>query len=426
MSSKSAPSNADIVIVGGGLAAGLTALRLSIAKPGLKVTVLIDGKRITGSPSSENTDQADRSEYLPETWFFYGSDVSEESMLWFNPMISKSWNSSEVVFPHLKRTFNQTVHAIRSEDFEKFLLERLSESLIFEAKVTLITTNQVTLSNGQIIEAKCVLDARHAPTSGSATTNGVDLKLGYRKSIRYLLNLNAPQNLPSVPITIDADCPQLDGFRFFSVFPWNQESVLIEEVYYSSTPILNGERLKRSVQSYAERKGWVVNSIDRIEKIVYQLPMTAESIAALNPEQSLKIGRAGGYFNTATGNELADAVRLAEFFSSLENIEAEAVRESLYKFRRSWISRQRFLRMLNRFVFFASEPSLRYQIYERVFQFPNEVVEHFLGNQLTWRDRFRIMKNRPQAVTLSRALRSFKENFIHDRLSETTVDGKTN
>jgi lycopene beta-cyclase len=402
MSSKSMPSIADVVIVGGGhagggLAAGLTALRLSIAKPDLKVVVLVDGPALAQAS-------------VEGTWLFHSSDLGEESLLWIKPLITKSWDAHEIVFPHIKRTFSSGFHALRAEDFDRELKERLPDTFFYEQKVVELNSTTVRLANGKSIEARCVFDARKPDSQAELVRNG------FRKSISYLLELEAAHDL-GTPLSVDATCPQMDGYRFFRVLPWDERHVMIEEAYHSNSPELNTERLSRSIHSYAERKGWKPKSTERIENLVRVLPMTEASLSAGTPETAIPIGPAGGYYNAATGEELPDAVRFAEFIAGLPDLSFAPAREALLKHRRSWASKQRFYRVFNRFVFFASETSLRYQAYQTIYSFSEDAVARFFGGKITWSDRLRIVANRPQAVTLKRALRSMRERFIHERLS---------
>lgn len=399
MSSKvTIPSSADVVIVGGGLSGGLTALRLAVAKPELKVVLLLEKSSVSA----------------PQTWCFRGSDVSEESLIWLKPLISKSWDNYEVSFPSAKRAFSSPLHAIRSEDFERELKSRLPGAVFFDVKINQVSGSLVRFEKGSI-EARCVLDAREPATSDAA-----ERLHGFRKSIAYGLKLNKPHGF-STPLLIDADCPQMDGLRYFRVLPWTDTDIMIEEVFLSNSPSLNDERLSRSVISYAERKNWQVDSVTREERTAWPLPLTAQSLAPFGTsEDAIKIGRAGGYYHSATSEELPDTVRFAEFFSSLPDLTTAPTREALLKFRRSWLSKQRFHRMLNRFMFFAAESPLRFHLLRSLYEFPEEVVERFFGGRLTWGDRIRILSHRPQSITFARAARTFRERHILDRVGVTS------
>jgi len=387
----------DVVIVGGGLAGGLTALRFSIAQPDLKILLIERGKKI-GS---------DR------TWDFHDSDLPIESKSWLQPLISASWPEHQVMFPKFSKTFNSAYHAIRPADFHSFLRDRLGGRLRLNTEAETLTESTVQLKGGDTIHASLVLDARGLEGLPPDTLNG------FRKFIGYDVVLEQPHGLKG-PILTDATCPQLDGYRFFSLLPWDERRLLIREVFHSDSSTLNAERIDRSLRAYAERHGWKIRSVERRESAVLPIPMTSDSArGSFNSlaGEALPIGMRGGYFHATTGDPLPDAVRIAEFLSSLPEASTRSAREGLAKFRRGWLSRQRFYRMLNRLLFHASEPSLRYLVLQRFYELPQEVIERYHAGQTGWSDRLRLLSHRP-SVPLERTLKSLREKSILERVKD--------
>ena len=90
---------ADIILVGGGLANTLIALRLSDALPEIKVMILEQGPALGGN----------------HTWSFHGSDLSDAQRNWLEPLIDCSWDDYEVRFPNRQRTLRGSYHSITSE-----------------------------------------------------------------------------------------------------------------------------------------------------------------------------------------------------------------------------------------------------------------------------------------------------------------------
>lgn len=390
----------DVVIVGGGLVGGLTALRFSIAQPDLKILLIERGKKL-GSH---------------RTWDFHDSDLSIESKSWLQPLISASWPEHQVMFPKFSKTFNSTYHAIRSVDFHRFLRDRLGGRLKLNTEAETLTESTVQLKGGDTIHASLVLDARGLEGPPPDTLNG------FRKFIGYDVVLEEPHGLKG-PILTDATCPQLDGYRFFSLLPWDERRLLIREVFHSDSSTLNAERIDRSLRAYAERHGWKFRSIEHRESAVLPIPMTSDSIrgsfnslASLAGE-ALPIGMRGGYFHATTGDPLPDAVRIAEFLSSFPEVSTRSAREGLAKFRRGWLSRQRFYRMLNRLLFHASESSLRYLVLQRFYELHQEVIERYHAGQTGWSDRLRILSHRP-SVPLERTLKNLREKSILERAKD--------
>jgi lycopene beta-cyclase len=116
----------DLVIVGGGLAGGLTALIFKAVHPDRKITLLEQGATIGGV----------------RTWSFHESDVSPETLEILKPVLTKSWSETSVTFPKSTRTLTGGYHVIRSEDFARHLSEELGPAVKTESK----SINSLTLS----------------------------------------------------------------------------------------------------------------------------------------------------------------------------------------------------------------------------------------------------------------------------------------
>ena len=386
MSAKS-----DVLIVGAGLAGGLTALRFKKAKPELTVTVIEESKKVGGDVS--------------HTWSFHDSDLNAGSREWLQPIISHSWDSHSVVFPRFSREIRGGYHAVRSGDFGKVLVDVLGSGLRLNSKAIRVTDTSVTLENGETLTANLVIDARGQLLPSKHA--------GFQKFIGFDVQTVEPHGLTS-PILMDAACPQLDGFRFFYLLPWDTNRLLIEETYYSDTPTLNEDRISRSIENYAERKGWKIAKIERRERGILPIPLTGDYIVSSMAGEPLPIGTRGGFFHATTGYSLPDTVRMAEFLTSLPEPTTAAARQAMLKFRKPFLSRQRFYRMLNRMLFMASEAPLRYLIMQKFYEQPIDTVERFYSGRSTWTDRLRILTGRAP-VPFAKALRSFSESSVTAR-----------
>jgi lycopene beta-cyclase len=379
----------DVVIVGGGLAGSLVALKLAIAKPDLHVVLVDTGETLGGH----------------HTWSFHETDLdTPESLAWIQPLITKSWDDSSVQFPRLQKTLPGRFHAIRSDGLHKLLMEKKGDDVLLKARAVRMSESHVELENDHILAARCILDARGLITSPPAGVNG------FQKFIAMDVLLETPHGLTS-PIRIDATCPQLDGLRYFQLLPWDEKRLMVAEYFYSDSPELNYERISRSIQSFIERRGWKVAKIEREEKGVVPIPMTSDYLTGSVGGEALPIGMRGGYFHATTGRSLPDAVRLAELLATIEDLTTQNARDGLMKFRRAWLSRQSFYRLLNRWLFYASEPSLRYVVFQYFFGQQQDMIERFESGKSTWTDRFRVLSGRPP-VPFDRAFRSLTERAI--------------
>lgn len=388
--------NADVIIVGGGLAGGLAALRLSQLHPDKKVLLLERGASLGGN----------------HTWSFHESDListepadgdtSKEKKIWIQPLISKTWESHDVHFPKLKRTDETRYHSIRSEKFHQALVQQLGRGVRLGCDVRRITDNEIETVDGEILRAPLVIDASGIVPSQQTNRTFAGAACGWTKLIGFDLKLKKPHGLKN-PLLVDATVPQMDGFRYFVCLPWDETHVLVEETFLSSSPELNQERISRSIRAYAERAGWEIESIERVEEGRMPLPLYAltddqPSDAAVSfdgedftNQLPVSISTGSGWFHSATSYSLPDAVRIADFICGLPQLRTGPVRAELRKFRQNWIEQQRFYRLLNRLIFRAVEPSLRYQVLERFYGLREDLIERYFAGISTRADRTKIL-----------------------------------
>ncbi|MES2962635.1 MAG: lycopene beta-cyclase CrtY, partial [Bdellovibrionota bacterium] len=354
------------------------------------------------------------------TWLFHESDVSPAALESLKPMISHSWDDATVHFPRTERKIDGQFHAIRSTEFSSSLKDMLGDDVLnLGVKANKITDHTVTLEDGTEFHGKCVLDARGAEELPPAETNG------FRKHVGYDITLEAPHELTS-PILMDATCPQLDGLRFFRLIPWDETKLLIEETFYSDSPDLNLDRISKSVRAYVERRGWKIKTIEKEERNVIPLPLTSESIRVSVTGEPIPIGARAGYLHATTGDALPDAMRFAELITKIPQnpkipeFTTSTARDMLSRLRRPWISRQRFYRLINRLLFQASEPSLRYTIFQSFYALPEDTISRFTAGKTTWADRVRMLGGK-SPVPLSVAMKHFSERSAAERAAVVKV-----
>lgn len=419
-------ADADVIIVGGGLAGGLLALRLRTARPDVSVLLIERESTLGGN----------------HTWSFHESDLTggqsqrtasksgerESPMAWIQPLISKSWTSHSVHFPRRERVLERPYHAIRSERFHEVLMDRMSSQIWLNTKVQSLTDFNVSVErNGEThqLSAPLVIDARglraedFRPREGEAQPGFSGAVCAWQKFIGFDIRLKAPHGLER-PILKDACVPQIDGYRFFYCLPWDEKRLLVEETYYSDSPDLNWPRIEKSIVAYVERRGWQIDEIERKEHGSLPLPLTQPEVDKIDPlllELSnenfddfspIRISTGSGWFHSVTGYSFPDAIRTAEFISKIPELRSGRVRAELRRERKTWADRQTFYRMLNRFLFKAAEPCLRYQVLEHFYGLPEEVIERFYAGTTSASDRMRILGGKPP-VRVSRALKQWSE-----------------
>lgn len=384
-------TDVDVLIAGGGLAGSLTALKLSLAHPDLKILLLEEKDCLGGL----------------HTWSFHETDLSSEAREWIEPLVTRTWSKHSVKFPKFERIMNSAYMAIRSEDLHRVVSEKLGASVLLNSRVIELTSSTAVLEGGRAFSAKCVMDAR-----GQSTLPN-DRTAGFQKFIGLDLELESPHGLQD-PVIMDATCPQLDGFRFFYLLPWSDTRLLLEETFYSDTPDLNHERIVRSIKSYAERRGWKIRRVLREEKGVLPIPMISNYISHSVESEPVPIGVRAGLFHATTGYSLPDALKVASAIAASPELTTSSVRQCLVKLKKPWLSRQKFYRTLNRLLFLASEPALRYAVLQKFYEHSDDVIDRFYGGQTSWTDRFRILSGAPP-VSVKKALRSWSEKSVHEQ-----------
>ncbi len=391
--------NADVIVVGGGLAGGLTALRLTQTHPQKKILLLERGERLGDN----------------HTWGFYDTDLSPSgdtsdtaraSEPWLQAVISKSWDSHEVRFPKLSRVIETRFHGIRSVDFHNALTKILGRNVRLGCDVVRITDSEVETADGEILRAPLIIDASGITSDQKAPKAFAGAPCGWMKFIGFDLKLKTPHGLTR-PLLNDANVPQMDGYRYFSCLPWDETRIFVTENFFSSNSELNEARINRSIRAYAERNGWQIESIERTEEGRLPLPLYAlqydkpsEDAVEFSGEDfvnqsPVSISSRVGFFHSATSHSLPDAVRIAEFISELPQLRTGPVRAALREFRKEWIEQQRFYRLVNRLIFRAVEPSLRYQVLERFYGQREDLIERYFAGTTTRADRPRILGAKP-------------------------------
>lgn len=392
--------NADVIVVGGGLAGGLIAMRLNMVHPEKKVLLLERGPRLGGN----------------HTWNFFGPEKSE---LWFEELITKTWDALDVRFPSSARTIDCRIHSLRPEHFHETLMKRFGRNVRLGCQVVEIADSYVKTSTGEVLRAPLVIDASGISADHTTPKSFAGAPCGWMKFIGFDLKLKKPHGLER-PVWVDATVPQMDGHRYFVCQPWDETRVFVQEKFLSAVPDLNHARISRSIMAYAERAGWDVESVEREEAGCRPMPMHALSFDEtpakqlevagedFEDESAVAISSRFGWFHSSTTQSLPDAVRIAEFVSSLEQLRTGPARADLREFRKSWFEQQKFYRLLNRLIFKAVEPSLRYQVMERFYGLRDDVISRYFAGMSERADRTKIMGLKP-TVRPGRATKNWSD-----------------
>jgi lycopene beta-cyclase len=362
-----------IIIAGGGLAGGLVALAIANRRPGIALTIVESGETLGGN----------------HIWSFFDSDIDLADRWLVDPLIVHRWDGYDVRFPAYRRTFDEPYQSIESERFDRVVRAALPKEAIVRASIVDLTPKSVTLSDGRTLEADRVLDTR-----GAGDLSSIDC--GWQKFVGQTLTLDRPHGLER-PVIMDATVDQRDGYRFVYLLPMGPKDVFVEDTYYSDTPDLDVEGVKRHIATYAEDQGWHATATNRLETGVLPV-VTGGAFDSYWPAAD-PVARGGvraGLFQPLTSYSLPDAVRFAVAFANDPGLDTRTYAADHWR-------RGRFNRMLTRMLFKAAGPSERYRVLQRFYGLPAPLIARFYAGRSTLADKLRVLTGKPP-VPIGRAL----------------------
>jgi lycopene beta-cyclase len=380
----------------------MTAWRCLDVNPDIIITIVEASEQIGGD----------------HTWSFNLSDIPEHLQDWIKPFIAYQWDRYDVIFPERKRQLGIPYCTGNSDTLRACVRPFIDAGRMkvrLGAKVDQMETGYeracVTLSSGEVISGKCVLDTR-------GFVPDPDTFLGYQKFVGRVIRTKNPHGL-KYPIIMDATVEQLGGYRFVYCLPYTDHEVLVEDTYYTDGDELSENEVTSRLEDYITNKGWADHQLIRQEKGV--LPITlAKNLKSYDITNTVpKIGIRGGFYHAVTGYSLPHAVRVAEnlafkielweqsFDAPTMNIVVSADQEMHHK-------SENFFRLLNRMLFRAAKPEERYKVLQRFYGLSEPLIRRFYAGELTWRDKLRILCGKPP-VPISKALYNLSEKAFMNR-----------
>lgn len=375
-------TDADLILVGGGLANTLIALRLAETHPELRLLILEQADRIGGN----------------HTWSYHGHDLTAEQRNWLAPLTDYNWKNYSVQFPGYRRTLDGTYHSMTSDCLAELARQRLGKSILTDSTVNDLGPNAVVLSDGSKLEARAVVDGR-----GPVSSPHLDVR--FQKFVGWEVELDQPHGLAS-PIIMDATIEQDDGYRFFYSLPFTANTLLIEDTHYSDGPQISAEQYSEEIQNYARSRGWQIRRRIRAEEGV--LPITLggdiEAFWDNQPESVARSGLSAALFHPATGYSLPNAARLAWHLDTELRLQPGWTANTVYETTRKhsielWQS-TRFYRALNRMLFLAAAPAERRVVLKRFYSLNPGLIARFYAGQNTLADKMRILAGKPPVAIL--------------------------
>ena len=381
--------DADLILVGGGLANGLLALRLRQQRPDLRLLVVEQGDVLGGN----------------HTWSFHEHDLSPAQHCWLAPLVGKRWPAYDVIFPALKRRLGSGYASMFSERFHQYLMAELGDGVRLRTAVVEVGPEQVRLASGETLRAGAVIDGR-------GVRRTAQLALGFQKFLGQELRLQQPHGLRE-PIIMDASVAQQDGYRFVYVLPLSADTLLIEDTYYADGDAVAPETLRDNVRHYAGSRGWAIAEVLREEQGVLPIVLSGDLPAFWDEARGVpQTGLSAALFHPTTGYSLPDAVRLADHLIALDCWDAASLFEATRSYSLAQWRQRGFFRLLNRMLFLAGPADRRWAVMQRFYRLREPLIQRFYAANLTPWDRLRIVSGKPP-VPLGEALRALAAHDLH-------------
>ena len=363
--------DADIILLGGGLANSLIAYRLRLERPELRLLVLEVGENYGGN----------------HTWSFHATDLTAAQRRWTAPFVAHEWPFYHVHFPGFHRRVDLGYCSATSTRLHEVLVGS-GIDVRFGTEVSRVDGETVALSTGELLTAAAVIDGRGPQTMSS-------LRLAWQKFVGVEVDLLEPHRLLG-PILMDATVPQIDGYRFVYVLPFGPRRLLIEDTYYSEVAELNTAVLRGRALAYAADMGWQVSAVVREETGV--LPITLdgdiEAFWAVRPGEP-RSGLRAGLFHPTTGYSWPDAVRLADRIAAAPTFTSAALFDLIVTHAKERWRAQRMFRALNRMLFLAGDSGNRWAVMRRFYRLREDLIARFYAGHLTTGDKLRLLAGKP-------------------------------
>ncbi|MBY6204848.1 lycopene beta-cyclase CrtY [Halomonas denitrificans] len=365
-----ASSPNHLLLAGGGLANCLIALRVRAAHPDARITIVEAGPALCGN----------------HTWSFHAGDLSPDQHEVLAPVVQHRWPAQEVRFPKYRRRLDAAYLSITSDALRDHMHEA-SVEIHTDTRAMLIGPDFIDTDRGRI-EGSAVIDGR-----GPSSSEG--LVLGFQKFFGREVRTAAPHGV-DVPVIMDAEVSQADGYRFIYLLPFDETTLLIEDTRYSDGAELDDSQLSAAIDDYAAANGWDIAQTLREERGVLPILLAGDFDAFWPVDDPVaRSGLRAALFHPTTGYSLPQALTLADAISSRWPMNGAELAALTRDHARRFFESTGFFRMLNRLLFRAGESEKRYIVMQRFYGLSGSLIEHFYAADLRWRDKARLVVGKP-------------------------------
>jgi lycopene beta-cyclase len=376
-----------LIIAGGGLAGCLAALALAERRPDVDFLLVEERQQFGGN----------------HVWSFFDGDVGERDRWLIEPLAGRRWSDHEVRFPNRRRTLGFGYNSVKSADLDLRMRSALAPGRYrLGTRIAEIAPDCVTLAGGERLAAAAVIDARGAGPFPK-------LDLAWQKFVGLTCRFESDHSV-SRPVIMDACVDQDDGYRFVYSLPFSATEMLVEDTYYSTSPVLDVPLVRCRVRSHLRRRGLEPAEILAQEAGVLPILLGGrlDDLWSEAGPPVTRLGLRGGFFHPTTGYSLPDAVRNAVLLTEQTDYRSDVLHRAFRRRAAALWHQRAFYRRLNRMLFRAAEPRRRYRVLEHFYRLPEPLIARFYAGRLTALDKLRILSGRPP-VPVGLAMTALRE-----------------
>jgi lycopene beta-cyclase len=159
------------------------------------------------------------------------------------------------------------------------------------------------------------------------------------------------------------------------------------------------------ILEYAKAQGWNIVEIVSEEEGILPIVLSGD-INGFWRSATPHVPRSGmraALFHPTTGYSLPEAVRLADGLGGFSALDSPTLFEWVRRRSLEAWRRNSYFRLLNRMLFRAAEPPMRYRVLERFYGLSEPLIRRFYSGHLTWSDKLRLVTGSPP-VPIRRAI----------------------
>jgi lycopene beta-cyclase len=367
----------DVVILGGGLHGGLTALALSKLDRPPRVLLIEASERLAGN----------------QVWSCHTTDVGDDRDL-LDALATVRWPSYDVRFPNVERTIALEYRSMHASKFAPLIhdaIRNVGFNVLLETLAEIADQHHVQLSDGKTVSAEWIIDAR------GLSKNGVESPVGWQKFLGVEIECEQSHGLKR-PCVMDAvSTPQRDGYRFVYTLPFAPNTTLIEETFYSDDPAVDVAASRETILEYAGKRSWRVKGILREELGALPIPYGRSGRPKVEESPApTQIGWRGGWFHPTTGYSFGLGVQVAAAIARSWEDSYGRHRMELQSLAVRVRRQGSHARRLNRLLFTAFAPEDRMHVLERFHRvLSDDAIGRFYALTMTRRDECRLLVGRP-------------------------------